>query len=116
MLEAGISYYNQPYEQNYKSTVGPRDLGHLEATTNRLTVAAGNTIPPYKSATKDYSIVASASYVTGSHAIKAGMTNGWGTNSRTFTSHAEINTLVFGGGAPLAGCRRQHARERACRR
>ena len=85
LLEAGISYYNQPYEQNYKSTVGPRDLRHLEATTNRLTVAAGNTIPPYER-DEDYSTVASASYVTGSHAIKTGMTNGWGTNSRTFTS------------------------------
>ena len=55
LLEAGISYYNQPYEQNYRPTVGPRDLAHLESTTNRLTVAAGNTIPPYKSTTKNYS-------------------------------------------------------------
>ena len=46
--------------------------------------------------------MASASYVTGSHAIKIGMTDGWGTNSRSFTSHAEINTLVFAGGAPIA--------------
>ena len=43
--------------------------------------------------------MASASYVTGSHAIKAGMTTSWGTNSRTFTSNAEINTLVFAPGA-----------------
>jgi carboxypeptidase family protein len=102
LLEAGISYYHQPYEQNYRPSVGPLDLGHLESTTNRLTVAAGNTIPPYKSATSDYSLMVSASYVTGSHAIKAGMTDGWGTNSRSFTSHAEINTLVFAGGAPIA--------------
>jgi len=102
LVEAGISYYNQPYEQNYRPTAGPLDLGHLESTTGRLTVAAGNTIPPYKSATEDYSMMAAASYVTGSHAIKAGMTDGWGTNSRTFTSHAEINTLVFAGGAPIA--------------
>ncbi len=94
---------------------GPRDLARLEQTTGRLTVAAGNTIPPYTSWTKDYSSMASASYVTGSHAIKTGMTMAWGTNSRTFSSNAQINTLVFNGGAPIAGRgldtdRRRHSR------
>ena len=42
--------------------------------------------------------MASASYITGSHAIKAGMTMQWGTNSRTFSSNAQINTLVFNTG------------------
>jgi len=102
LIEAGISYYNQPYEQNYRSTVGPLDLPRLESTTNQLTGAAGYTIPPYTSWTKDYSTMASASYVTGTHAVKTGMTLGWGTNSRTFTSHADINTLIFAGGAPIA--------------
>jgi len=102
LLDAGISYYYQPYEQNYRETVGPRDLAHLETTTNFLSVAAGNTIPPYTSMTKNFSTVASASYVTGTHAIKTGMTMGWGTNSRAFTSHAEINTLVFAQGSPIA--------------
>jgi hypothetical protein len=102
LLEAGISYYDQPYEQNYRPTVGPLDLPHLEQTTNLLTVAAGYRIPPYASWTKDYSSMASASYVTGSHAIKTGMTMGWGTNSRTFSSHAQINTLIFNNGAPIA--------------
>src|SRR4029434_6981785 len=41
LLEAGLSYYPQPYEQNYRPTVGPLDLPHLEASNNRLTVAAG---------------------------------------------------------------------------
>jgi hypothetical protein len=102
LLEAGISYYSQPYAQTYRSTVGPRDLPRLEQSNNRLTVAAGSTIPPYTSWTKDYSSMASMSYVTGSHAIKTGMTLGWGTNSRTFSSNAQINTLVFNGGNPIA--------------
>ena len=102
MLEAGISYYNQPYEQNYRPTVGPNDLARLEQTTGRLSVAAGNTIPPYTSWTKDYSSMASASYVTGTHALKTGLTMSWGTNSRTFSSNAQINTLVFNNGAPIA--------------
>lgn len=98
LLEAGITHYNQPYEQNYRPTVGPNDLGQLEQTTGRLSVAAGNTIPPYTSWTKSYSSMASASYVTGTHAFKAGATMQWGTNSRTFHSNAEVNTLVFNAG------------------
>ena len=38
----------------------------------------GNTIPPYTSWTKSYSGGASASYITGSHAIKTGMTTAVG--------------------------------------
>jgi hypothetical protein len=98
LLEAGLTYYNQPYEQNYRPEVGPRDLARLEQTTGRLSVAAGNTIPPYTSWTKSYSGMAAASYITGSHAFKTGMTMQWGTNSRTFSSNAQINTLVFNAG------------------
>ena len=32
----GISYYNQPYEQNYRETVEPRDLAAARTTTNGL--------------------------------------------------------------------------------
>jgi hypothetical protein len=98
LLEAGLSYYTQDYEQSCRPTVGPRDLAQLEQTTNRLSVACGNTIPAYTSWTKSYSGGASASYVTGSHAVKAGMTTQWGTNSRTFSHNAQINTLVFNAG------------------
>ena len=98
LLEAGISYYTQGYEQTCRDTVGPRDLPRLEQTNNRLTVACGNTIPPYTSFTKSYSSAASANYITGSHAFKGGVTMGWGTNSRTFSSNGQINTLVFNAG------------------
>ncbi|HEX8030457.1 MAG TPA: TonB-dependent receptor, partial [Vicinamibacterales bacterium] len=72
-LEAGLTHYNQPYEQYYTESVGPKDLARLEQTTGRLSVAAGNTIPPYTSWTKSYSSMAAASYVTGSHAFKTGL-------------------------------------------
>ncbi|MBY0494714.1 MAG: carboxypeptidase regulatory-like domain-containing protein [Cyanobacteria bacterium] len=98
LLEAGLSYYTQFYEQSCRPTVGPRDLPRLEQSTNRLLVACGNTIPPYESWTKSYSGGASASYVTGSHAFKTGVTWQWGTNSRTFSSNAQINTLVTNAG------------------
>lgn len=98
LLEAGISYYTQDYEQNCTDSVKPSDLPRLEQTTGRLTVACGNTIPPYTSWTKSYSSAASASYITGSHAFKTGLTAQWGTNSRTFSSNGQINTLVFNNG------------------
>ena len=98
LLDAGLSYYTQDYEQNCRPEVGPHDLPRLEQTTNRLSGACGSTIPPYTSWTKSYSAAASASYVTGSHAIKTGVTMQWGTNSRTFSSNAQINTLVFNAG------------------
>jgi len=98
LLEAGLSYYTQGYEQNCRDSVGPRDLPRLEQSTGRLSVACGNTIPPYTSWTKSYSSAASASYITGSHAFKTGVTMAWGTNSRTFSSNGQINTLVFNAG------------------
>ena len=98
LLDAGISYYTQDYEQSCRPEVGPTDLPRLEQTTNRLSVACGSTIPPYTSWTKSYSGSATASYITGSHVMKAGMTMQWGTNSRTFSSNAQINTLVFNAG------------------
>ncbi len=98
LLEAGLSYYTQGYEQSCRPEVGPRDLPTLEQTTNRLSVACGNTIPAYTSETQSYSGAASASYITGSHAIKGGLTTQWGTNSRTFTANSEINTLVYNAG------------------
>jgi hypothetical protein len=101
-LEGGVTYYNQPYEQNYRPTVAPTDLPRVEQTTGRMSGAAGWTIPPYTSGTKSYSGMAAASYITGAHAIKTGMTAQWGTNSRTFTSNAEINQLLFNNGNPIA--------------
>jgi hypothetical protein len=98
LLEAGISYYTQDYEQNCTDSVQARDLPRLEQTTNFLSVACGYTIPPYTSWTKSYSSAASASYITGSHAIKTGVTMGWGTNSRTFSSNSQVSTLVFNNG------------------
>ena len=38
LLDAGLSYYTQDYEQSCRPEVGPRDLPRLEQTTNRLSV------------------------------------------------------------------------------
>jgi hypothetical protein len=94
LFEAGIAYYDQPYEQDCRPGLSPTALPSLNGSTGLLTGACGYTIPPYSSTTKDYSTMASASYVTGSHAVKVGMTDGWGQNSRTFAPNANIDTLI----------------------
>ena len=93
--------YTLPYEQRCTSLAGPRDLPHLDGLTGLLTGACGYFIPPYQSTSDDYSTAASMSYVTGSHAMKFGMTDSWGENSRTFAPAANINTLITLGATPF---------------
>ena len=96
LLEAGLAYYDQPYEQNCSAIApGGNALPHLNNNTGLLTGRCGFTIPEYSSTTSDYNAMASASYVTGSHAIKFGFTDLWGKNSRTFIEKADIDALVF---------------------
>jgi hypothetical protein len=101
LLEAGLAYYSQPYEQNCSATAAPNAVPKLDGLSGLLTGRCGYLIPEYSSTTQDYSSMASASYVTGSHAIKVGMTDGWGTNSRTFAPRGNINTLITLGPTPF---------------
>jgi hypothetical protein len=95
LIEAGLAYYNQPYEQNCsREQTNPLALPKLNGSTGLLSGRCGYLIPEYHSTTKDYNVLASASYVTGSHAMKFGVTNLWGENSRTFAERANINTLI----------------------
>ena len=95
LLDAGISYYDLPYEQNCSRTeTDPLALPRLNGSTGLLSGRCGYFIPDYSSTTKDYNVLASASYVTGSHAMKFGVTDLWGENSRSASPRANINTLV----------------------
>jgi hypothetical protein len=94
LLEAGIAYYDQPYAQTCREGLSPTALPSLNGSTGLLTGKCGYTIPPYSSTTKDYNVMGSASYVTGSHAMKFGITDLWGENSRTFAPAANIDTLI----------------------
>ena len=87
-------------------------LAEFEQSTGKLTVATTN---PYTSWTNNYGTAASASYVTGAHAIKTGMTSGWGTNSTTRSAHGEIQQLKFNTGDPLSVTVR-NTPYRSCRR
>ena len=99
LLDAGYTLYTLPYGVAYQKEVGPFDLPHLEQTTNRLTVATTN---PYTSNTYNHGTAASASYVTGTHAIKTGMTFSWGNNYTERSRHGEIQQLNFNNNNPIS--------------
>ena len=95
LFEAGLAQYNQGYEQDCSRTApGGTTLARLNGSTGLLSGRCGYLIPEYSSDTNDFNVLASASYVTGSHAIKVGFTDLWGQNSRTFIEKADINTLI----------------------
>jgi len=95
LLEAGLAYYDQPYAQTCSAIApGGNTLARINFSTGLLTGRCGYTIPEYSSTTKDYNVMASASYITGSHAMKFGFTNLWGENSRTFAEKADIDALL----------------------
>jgi hypothetical protein len=94
LFEAGIGEYNQDYAQVCKDGLPALALPSLNGSTGLLSGKCGYLIPPYSSTTKDFNAMASASYVTGSHAMKFGFTDLWGENSRTFAPAADIDTLI----------------------
>jgi hypothetical protein len=95
LFEAGIAQYNQGYEQNCsRAETTATALPRFNGSTGLLSGRCGYLIPPYTSETDDYNILANVSYVTGSHAMKFGITDLWGKNSRTFAPRANINTLI----------------------
>ena len=94
LLEAGLSYYTLPYGQSCHAGLSATALPSLNGSTGLVTGGCGYLTPPYSSTSDVYASMASASYVTGSHAMKFGMTDSWGENSRTFAPNANIDTLI----------------------
>ena len=91
---------HQPYEQNCRREVGPRDLPRLEQTTNRLSGRrAATPFRRIRSWTKTLQLDGRRPATSPARTpSRRGMTMQWGTNSRTFSSNAQINTLVFNAG------------------
>jgi Carboxypeptidase regulatory-like domain len=94
LIEAGIAEYNQTYSQDCRAGLPATTLPKINFSTGLLTGKCGYTIPPYGSTTKDFNVMASASYITGSHAMKFGITDLWGENSRTFAPAGDIDALL----------------------
>ena len=99
MLEAGITMYDLNFRREPQPGVGRLDLPRFETTTG---VSSGTYAGTMDSWTQNYTSMASASYVTGSHSFKTGMNFGWGRRVRTWPSPnpADILQLRFTNGVP----------------
>jgi hypothetical protein len=98
MLEAGITMYDLNFRREPQAGVSG-ELPRFETTTG---VNSGTYAGTMDSWTQNYTTVASASYVTGSHTIKGGINYGWGRRVRTWPSpnRADILQLRFTNNQP----------------
>ena len=90
MLEAGFTLYDLNFRREPQPGVGPLDLPRFETSTS---VNSGTYAGTMDSWTKNYTTVAAATYVTGSHAIKMGVNYGWGNRTRVWPSPNPANIL-----------------------
>ena len=89
MLEAGITMYDLNFRREPQEGVSG-ELPRFETTTG---VSSGTYAGTMDSWTQNYTTVASASYVTGTHSVKGGMNFGWGRRVRTWPSPNAANIL-----------------------
>ena len=105
LLEAQASsqfehWYNQ-YQPGRDGLpkIGPLDIGKVDLSTGRVTVASTTNAnqPGFL-----HTAVASATYVTGSHNFKAGISSVWGNTVDNNHLVADIAALNYLGGQPLS--------------
>ena len=92
LLEFGESFSATTYEYHYQPEVGQFDVQHFNATTGRATTAYAN---PTRYYDHIYNTVANLSYVTGSHAFKAGGTFESGFQRQRYDQNGDISQLTY---------------------
>lgn len=99
MLDAGFTMYDQSFRRERQPGFSENDLPQFEISTG---VNSGTYAGTMDSATKNYQVAASASYVTGSHSLKGGVTHLWGNRTRIWPSPnaADILQLRFNNNVP----------------
>ena len=99
MLDAGFTMYDLSFKRERQPGFSENDLPQFEISTQ---VASGTFAAPSLSATKNYQVAASATYVTGSHSFKGGFTHLWGNRTRSWPAPnaADIAQLRFLNGQP----------------
>jgi hypothetical protein len=102
LIEAGQSIAASTYHWEYQPEVGPYEVAKVNATIG-YTYNASN-IAPVENFNRSNTTLANVSYVTGSHALKTGIsfTNGWGHTK--VERHGDIRELIFQniGGVPTS--------------
>jgi hypothetical protein len=100
MLEAGLTLFDQNFRREPQpGTSGPLDFPITDRDTG---VTTGGYSGSMDSWTKNYTSVATATYVTGTHTMKFGMNFGWGNRVRTWPNpnQFDISAIRFLGGRP----------------
>jgi hypothetical protein len=100
LLEAAASRTYLNFYGKYRAEVGPLDVSHFDSFTSKRTVAGtggGSESWQRQNVTR-----ASASYVTGSHNVKVGMSYGWGDEENLTSPHGDVQQLTFVNGAANA--------------
>jgi hypothetical protein len=95
MLEAGLTLFDQNFRREPQpGTSGPMDFPINDRNTG---VTTGGYSGSMDSWTKNYSSVAAATYVTGTHIVKVGMSYGWGNRLRSWPvpNQFDISSIRF---------------------
>jgi hypothetical protein len=93
LIEVGQSIAASTYFWEYQPEVGPFEVPKINASTGITSNATA--IAPVRNLNHSYNTVANLSYVTGSHAIKAGVNYTAGRGRTTVEPHGDIVALTF---------------------
>ena len=96
LFEAQQSFAVSTFMWRYQPDNGPFDVQHRESTTGRRSVASATAPVGYFS--QIWNTVANLSYVTGSHAFKAGVNHEWGYSTTKVEPHGDMVFLGFTNG------------------
>jgi len=92
MFEVGGSFDATTYNYQYQPSVGPFDVQHLNGSTGKFTVAYSN---PTQYFDHVFHTVANMSYVTGSHAVKTGVSLESGYQRQVQTNNGDMSVLTY---------------------
>jgi Carboxypeptidase regulatory-like domain len=100
MLDAGFTMYDLNFRREPQEGFDVNDLPKFEIGTS--TTFAGTYAGTMDSWTKNYQVGGAATYVTGTHTIKAGANHMWGNRTRIWPTpnNANVLQLRFNGGQP----------------
>jgi hypothetical protein len=99
LFEAGLSTQYMHWRHQYRPTVGPFEVAHIEQTTGVTSVA---TTSRYDNLSNHFNLKVSLSYVTGSHNFKSGITHRWGFMEQSRPYNGDVQALRFLYGQPTS--------------
>jgi hypothetical protein len=93
LLEVGQSLAVQTFNFSYQPENGPLDVQNRNSSTGLRSVASNTA--PYHYFSRIWNTIANASYVTGSHNIKAGVNFQSGHQTSQIEPHGDVSVLIF---------------------